>query len=297
MGARDRPGPTGEDGAATLVLDTDVSQEDPVSSIPPEDIETQGHAGLLIGSLWSPPGSPTWVAVIAHGYGEHIGRYQWVADRLTTDGAVVYAHDHVGHGRSEGERALVEDFERIVDDLHLLVERAREENPGLPLVLIGHSMGGMIAARYTQRHPEPLAAAVLSGPVLGSWEPTELAALEVIPSTPIDPKTLSRDEDVGRAYEEDELVYHGDFKRPTLHAFAATLATINNGSRLAVPTIWLHGEDDELVPIGPSREGWARIAPDGAPTRTYPGARHEILNETDREEVIADVLAFVHEHL
>lgn len=268
-----------------------------MSSIPPYDIETPGHAGLLIGSQWSPPNDPTWVAVLAHGYGEHIGRYLWVAGRLTAAGATLYAHDHIGHGRSEGERALVEDFERVVDDLHLLVERAREENPGLPVVLIGHSMGGMIAARYTQRHPEALTATVLSGPVLGSWEPTQLAELEVIPPTPIDPTTLSREEEVGQAYEEDELVYHGDFKRPTLHALAAELATIGNGGRLGVPTIWLHGEDDQLVPIEPTRAGWERIAPEGAPAKTYPGARHEIFNETNREEVLDDVLAFVREHI
>ena len=87
-----------------------------MSSIPPEDIETQGHAGLLIGSQWSPPADPTWVAVIAHGYGEHVGRYQWVAERLTADGAVVYAHDHIGHGRSEGERVLVDDTLEVVDE-------------------------------------------------------------------------------------------------------------------------------------------------------------------------------------
>ena len=268
-----------------------------MSSIPPEDIETQGQAGLLIGSLWSPPGAATWVAVIAHGYGEHIGRYQWVADRLTSDGAAVYAHDHIGHGRSEGERVLVEDFGQVVGDLHHLVERARAENPGLPLVLIGHSMGGMIAARYTQVHPETLTATVLSGPVLGSWEPTKLADLDEIPPTPIDITTLSREEDVGYAYEQDELVWHGDFKRPTLRAMAAMLETISSGGRLPVPTIWLHGEDDQLVPIGPSRGGWERIAPEGAPSRTYPGARHEIFNETNREEVLDDVLAFVHEHV
>ncbi|WP_435201350.1 alpha/beta hydrolase [Janibacter sp. GS2] len=268
-----------------------------MSSIPPEDIETQGHGGLLIGSLWSPPGNPTWVAVVAHGYGEHIGRYQWVANRLTSDGAVVYAHDHVGHGRSEGERVLVEDFEQVVDDLHLLVQRAREENPDLPLVLIGHSMGGMIAARYAQRHPESLAAVVLSGPVLGSWAPTRLADLDEIPPMPIDITTLSRVEDVGLAYEQDELVWHGDFKRPTLRALAAALESINAGGRLSVPTIWLHGEDDQLVPIDASREGWARIAPEGAPAKSYPSARHEIFNEVNREEVLDDVLAFVHEHL
>ncbi|SMC64818.1 alpha/beta hydrolase [Janibacter indicus] len=268
-----------------------------MSSIPPEDIETQGHAGLLIGSQWSPPADPTWVAVIAHGYGEHVGRYQWVAERLTADGAVVYAHDHIGHGRSEGERVLVDDFEGVVDDLHLLVQRAHEEQPDLPLVLIGHSMGGMIAARYTQRHPETLTATVLSGPVLGSWEPTALADLDEIPPTPIDITTLSREPDVGRAYEADELVWHGDFKRPTLLALRACLEAITRGGRLTVPTIWLHGADDQLVPIDRSDEGWAHIAPDGALSKRYPGARHEIFNETNREEVLDDVLAFVHEHI
>ena len=268
-----------------------------MSSIPPEDIETQGHAGLLIGSQWSPPADPTWVAVISHGYGEHVGRYQWVAERLTADGAVVYGHDHVGHGRSEGERVLIEDFEPVVDDLHLLVQRAHEEHPDLPLVLIGHSMGGMIAARYTQRYPQTLTATVLSGPVLGSWEPTALADLDEIPPTPIDITTLSREPDVGRAYEADELVWHGDFKRPTLLALRTCLETITRGGRLTVPTIWLHGADDQLVPIDRSDEGWAHIAPDGPPSKRYPGARHEIFNETNREEVLDDVLAFVHEHI
>lgn len=268
-----------------------------MSSIPPEDIETDGHAGLLIGSLWSPPGDPTWVAVIAHGYGEHIGRYQWVADRLTSDGAVVYAHDHIGHGRSEGERVLIEDFEQVVDDLHLLVQRAHEDHPDLPVVLIGHSMGGMIAARYTQRHADALTATVLSGPVLGSWAATALADLDEIPPTPIDIATLSRDPDVGRTYEEDELVWHGDFKRPTLKALRATIEAINVGGHLRVPTIWLHGEDDQLVPIDPSSEGWAHIRPADGVAKSYPDARHEIFNETNREEVLDDVLGFVHEHV
>lgn len=268
-----------------------------MSSIPPDDIETHGHAGLLIGSMWSPPGDPTWVAVLAHGYGEHIGRYQWVADRLTSDGAVVYAHDHIGHGRSEGERVLIEYFEPVVDDLQMLVQRAHVEYPDLPLVLIGHSMGGMIAARHAQLYPDSLTALVLSGPVLGRWAPTEMADLDEIPPTPIDVTTLSRDPSVGAEYEVDELVWHGDFRRPTLKALATTITTINEGGRLTVPALWLHGEEDTLVPIENTRAGWAKIAPEGAPAKSYPGARHEIFNETNCDEVMDDVIAFAHEHL
>lgn len=267
-------------------------------TIPPIDIETDGHAGLLLGSMWTPPGEPTWVAVLAHGYGEHVGRYQWVADRLTADGAIVYAHDHVGHGRSVGDRVLVEDFEPVVDDLDLLVRRAHEEHPQLPVVLVGHSMGGMIAARYVQRHPDLLTAAVLSGPVLGSWAPVEqLLGAETIPEDPIDPSTLSREESVGEAYEQDELVWHRGFKRPTVEALDAQLRAIGEGGRLAVPTLWLHGEEDQLVPIEASRAGWEAVRGEDAQQRTYPGARHEIFNETNREEVLDDVLTFVHEHI
>lgn len=263
-----------------------------------EEIEGAGHAGTLRGYRWSGEADPSWVAVLVHGYGEHVGRYEHVAARLVDDGAVVYAQDHVGHGRSDGERVLVEDFEPVVDDVRLLVRRASEEHPGLPIVLIGHSMGGMIAARYTQRFPEDLTAMVLSGPVLGRWAAVEqLLPLEEIPATPIDPDTLSRDPEVGKAYDADELVWHGDFKRPTLAALAAEIDTINDAGALAVPTLWLHGEEDQLVPIDDSRDGWARIRGEGSEERTYPGARHEIFNETNQDEVLDDVLAFVRRHL
>src|SRR5690625_7359025 len=89
-----------------------------------------------------------WIAVLCHGYGEHIGRYDWVARTLNEAGAAVYGADHAGHGRSAGPRVLIADFEPVVEDLHRVVEYARTRHPGLPTLLIGHSMGGMIAARY-----------------------------------------------------------------------------------------------------------------------------------------------------
>lgn len=258
-----------------------------------EDIEHTGHAGVLRGSRWT--GEDThWLAVLVHGYGEHVGRYEAVARRLVHHGAEVWAHDHLGHGRSDGERVLIEDFEPVVDDLRVLVSRAQAEHPDLPVVLIGHSMGGMIAARYIQRFPDDLTCAVLSGPVLGRWAPVEqLLPLEEIPPTPIDPETLSRDASVGAAYTEDDLVWHGDFKRPTLAALDAMLTTINEGGRLTVPTIWLHGESDRLVPIDDTRDGWGQIRPKAGEEKAYPGARHEIFNETNSGEVLDDVVAFV----
>jgi alpha-beta hydrolase superfamily lysophospholipase len=236
-----------------------------------------------------------YVALLCHGYGEHIGRYDYVADTLVRHGAAVYGVDHVGHGKSDGNRVLISDYERVVDDFRLLDERARADRPELPVVLIGHSMGGMIAARYGQRFGDSLTALVLSGPVLGRWDVVPaLLAYDEIPETPIDVATLSRDPVIGETYAADPLVWHGPFKRPTLEALQRCIDTINEGQRLGqLPTLWAHGEVDELVPIDGTREGIERIKGERFTEKVYPDARHEIFNETNKDEVLADVTAFV----
>jgi alpha-beta hydrolase superfamily lysophospholipase len=260
------------------------------------DFELPGSAGKLHGRRWGTDRDPSYVALLCHGYGEHLGRYEWVARRLTADGAVVYAIDHVGHGLSDGERVLITDYEAVVDDFHLLCRHARGENAGLPVVLIGHSMGGMIAARYAQRFGSDLACVVLSGPVLGSWAPVAaFLGVSDIPDTPIDPSTLSRDSAVGAAYVADPLVWHGPFKRETITALQAAMDTISGAGTVATPMLWLHGEDDQLVPYRDTAPGWALIAGPDDRRKTYPGARHEIFNETNRDEVLDDVVAFVHQ--
>lgn len=261
------------------------------------DFTLNGHAGALHARRWSPASDPSYVALLCHGYGEHIGRYEHVAARLTADGAVVYGQDHLGHGRSQGEPALITDYEKVVEDFRLLQEHAADEHPGLPVVLIGHSMGGMIAARYAQRYDD-LAAVVLSGPVLGQWAALDaLLPLEEMPDTPIDPATLSRDPEVGEAYVADPLVWHGPFKKPTVRALADCLDTIAAGGRIDTPLLWLHGEEDRLVPYSGTESGWPAIAGEHAEHKVYPGARHEIFNETNQGEVLDDVVRFVHRHL
>ena len=109
-----------------------------------------GTRGTIATVDW-PHEDPRRVVVLAHGYGEHIGRYEHVAQDLAAHGAAVYGLDHLGHGESDGERALVEDFADVLADLDRLVDRAAAEHPGVPLVLLGHSMGGLIATRFSPR--------------------------------------------------------------------------------------------------------------------------------------------------
>lgn len=253
-----------------------------------------GTRGRIAVREW-PAASPRYVALLVHGYGEHSGRYDQVAGVLTGHGAAVYAPDHTGHGRSEGERVVVEDFEDVVTDVHAVAGLARAAHPGLPVVMVGHSMGGLIASRYAQRHPGELTALVLSGPVIGDWElPRRLLALEEIPDTPISPASLSRDPAVGAAYAADPLVWHGPMKRPTLEAFVRTLETVAKGGDVGrLPLLWVHGDDDRLVPLPGSRVGVEPLSGGNLTERIYPGARHELFNETNRAEVFADVTRFL----
>ena len=256
--------------------------------------EIDGGLGRLALHRWG-GGDPAFVAVIVHGLGEHARRYDHVAAALVEKGAAVYAGDHHGHGASDGEKGLVEDMEPLVDDTARVVELARSEHPGLPVVMVGHSLGGLIATRFVQRPDHGLTALVLSAPAVGA-NPALLGLVELpeFPEIPIDPSVLSRDPAVGEAYAADPLVYHGPFLKPTLLALIAAVAgrrataTISVTCRrcgCTVPTT-------SSCPTRPRGRGRARRG-QALEHKAYAGARHEIFNETNQDEVIADAVAFV----
>src|SRR4029450_4438186 len=169
----------------------------------PRQTELAGSRGRIVLHEW-PSEHPRYIALIAHGYGEHAARYGHVADHLVRHGGAVYAPDHLGHGRSEGERALIERADAMVEDLEAAARKAGDNPPELPVVLIGHSMGGIVAARFAQRHASQIAGLVLSGPAIGgsaaiAW----LRALDPLADVLVDPSALPRGPEVGRAYAED----------------------------------------------------------------------------------------------
>ncbi|UZJ24858.1 lysophospholipase [Rhodococcus antarcticus] len=256
--------------------------------------ELTGTHGRIATRTW-PNLEADHLVLLAHGYGEHVGRYEHVAQVLVEHGAEVWALDHTGHGLSDGDRAVIPSFEDVVTDLHQLADEAVDARPDLPIALVGHSMGGLIAARYAQRYPAELDALVLSAPVLGRWAAVEhLLSLEEVPDDPLDVTTLSRDPAVGQAYSADELVWHGKFQRPMLEALQVALETVNAGPVLGdLPTLWLHGGADQLVPIEDTRTGIAHIRGTLLEELTYPGARHEVFNETNKDEVLDDVTDFL----
>ena len=254
-----------------------------------------GTEGRVFFRRWDPPGEPRLIVQLVHGYAEHGGRYEHVAAALNNVGAVVYADDHLGHGRSDGERALITDFDHVVDDLHNLADIARTEYPGLPLVLVGHSMGGLLAGRFAQRWPTEIAAVAFCGAVIGDWQwVREVLALPYLPDVPFDPRALSRDPAAGEAYAADGVVYHGQYKRPLLEAEVAALDRFQqNLERLTMPVLFLHGTEDPIVPYQRSLQSVHEMPTRDLTVHLYEGARHEVLNETNRDEVIVDLTSWI----
>ncbi len=258
-----------------------------------DELNVEGDGGGLFVRVWENEGA-SFIALLVHGYGEHIGRYDHVGAALVDAGAVVYGPDHVGHGQSEGERVLIEDIDAIAADVELVAELAREQHPGVPLAVIGHSMGGLIAARYAQLYPGGLEALVLSAPAIGSNPAFETVAnMDPMPEIALDPDDLSRDPEVGAAYAADPLVWHGPFKRTTLEALLAAGGAVAAGPAVSgTPVLWMHGAEDPIVPIDGTREAVEHLAPERR-ERIWEGARHEIFNETNSDEVLAEMTDFL----
>ncbi len=255
---------------------------------------------------WLPGGEPSGVLLISHGIGEHSGRYGNVVDELLGDGWAVYGLDHRGHGRSGGTRVHARRYADLITDLETFRSAVAARHPGLPVYLLGHSMGGQIALAYAVEHERELAGLVLSAPALASdvvpsaLVPALQVLARVLPTirpVGIDQTKISRDPKVVRDYQDDPLVHHGN---PTLALGAAVYAQMDvlpgRAGALRLPVLVQHGTDDALTdPAGTRRIETACGSPDMT-VRWYDGLWHEIYNEPDRARPLADLRAWLHEH-
>lgn len=253
-----------------------------------------GSEGEIFYRMWPPEGEARRIVVLVHGYAEHSGRYAHVAEALSAVGSAVYAEDHLGHGQSEGERALITDFEHVVDDLTTLTEIARQDFAGLPVVMFGHSMGGLLASRYAMRHPGELAGLILAGAVIGDWHwARNVLEQPEMPDPPADWDGMSRDPEMVARYASDPLVYRDRYKRALLEAEVIALDRFNEETdRITIPVLFLHGCADPFVAYQTSLEAARRFPTDDLTVRLYEGARHELVNETNSDEVIAEIVGF-----
>jgi alpha-beta hydrolase superfamily lysophospholipase len=251
------------------------------------------------------PASPEHVLLLVHGYAEHSGRYEHLGAWFASRGCAVHAYDHQGHGRSEGRRGHVGRFGDLLDDLEAMLAAVRAEHPALRPQLIGHSMGGLVvAALLCERAPE-VAGAVTSGAALAISDefsrPRRLVARALRRVAPrlrlasgLDAQGLSVDSEVVRAYLDDPLVFRHMTTSLAVELLDAVERTARAASRVHVPLLVLHGEDDPICPVQGSRRFFEELVVEPRRLITYPGLRHEIFNEPAQARIFEDVLAWVH---
>jgi len=250
---------------------------------------------------WVPP-TPRGIVVIVHGLAEHGGRYQEAADSLATRGFAVYAGDLRGHGRSQdipgAGRVHVGRFTDYFHDVEAFINLAREHHGGLPLFLLGHSMGGLITISYVLHRPEALSGAIISSPALGTHpEFKPPAALRMLVSvldrlaprlrfpSDLDTQAISRDPRVVQAYLEDPLVSKKVSARWYAELMRAIARAHANAHTLRIPMLLMQSGSDRLVdPAAPAR--WAKAAPAGkVELVNWDGLYHEMFNEPEKTQV------------
>lgn len=253
-------------------------------------------AGSQLVRSWQSTGDEIARLVLVHGLAEHSGRYEHVGSSFAEAGIGVVAPDLVGFGATGGHRGHIDDWAIYLDQVGSHVETARTGNA--PVVLLGHSLGGLIALEYVLSERAAPDLLVLSAPSLAggaAWQKMLAPALAaVLPklSVPnaIKGEQLSRDPAVGEAYFADPLVLKGSTAKLGSEIFAAMARVNATLDRLDVPTFVIHGGADSVVPAT------STVELGGASTverRLYPSLRHESFNEPEGPEVLADVVDWI----
>ena len=262
----------------------------------------------IVYDVWTPDATPRAVVILSHGLGEHARRYDHVAQRFGRDGLLTYALDHRGHGRSGGKRVLVKDISEFAGDFDTLVGIATHEHPGVPRIVLGHSMGGGIVFAYGVEHPDNYDLMVLSGPAVAAqtavspllaWLAKTVGAIAPgLPLQQLDAGAVSRDPAVVDAYNTDPLVYHGKVPGGIARVLLLVGETMpQRAASLAAPLLVVHGSDDRLIPVEGSRQLVAAVGSSDVELKVYPGLYHEVFNEPEQDQVLDDVVSWINARL
>jgi alpha-beta hydrolase superfamily lysophospholipase len=250
---------------------------------------------LAVQDWYLPEDTPQRGAVlVVHGLGEHAGRYDTLAGALNSWGFTVRSYDQYGHGESDGLRGGLPHANRLLDDLGDLVESTRVRNPGVPLVILGHSMGGLVAASFVARTLRAVDGLVLSSPALAlRLSPVQRLLLSVVPrlapnlamANGLDPQYLSHDKHVVQAYMNDPRVHDRISGRLARFMAEEEALVRSRAPSWNVPTLLMYSGDDHMVdPAG--SESFAATAPrEVVEAHCFDGLYHEIFNEAEAQPV------------
>ena len=276
---------------------------------------TDQNGASIACQSWLPDVPARAALVVVHGLGEHSGRYGNLVDHLVPQGYALYGFDLPGHGRSSGKRLYVQRFSHYLDALDAYIERVRQDQPQLPLFVLGHSVGGLIAAAYlggAERHEERqarLSGAILSSPAVSVPDnvgPLVLLASKVLSAVAprigvkelVVPDWLCHDPQVVRAYVDDPLVSSEKVTaRLGAELLAAQEQVMLDARRIVLPILVIQGSLDRVASPSGTHTLYETIRSTDKSIHIYDGLYHECMNEPERAQVLADLQNWLDAHL
>jgi len=283
-----------------------AAAKDAVGSTTSEELLTgTGGVGIFV-RTWRPRGEVRGVVAICHGVLSHSGYYTWVAEQFVAAGLAVYALDLRGRGRSDGERFYIEKFEDYLNDVDTLVTLARSREPGLPVFLLGHSAGGVISSVYTLEHQAELAGLICESFAFQVYAP-EFALAVVKGLSRVAPHVhvlklpiegFSRNPKVVEAMNNDPLIAHEVQPTKTVAELVRADERLKREFPLiTLPVLILHGTSDKVTRPSGSQLFYDTAGSTDKTLKLYEGHVHDLLNDIDKEVVMADIKGWIEKRL
>jgi len=263
----------------------------------------EGVGGLKIATRsWEAEGAPRAIAILVHGFNAHSGYMVWPAEQLAADGLAVYALDLRGRGKSEGERFYVEQLSDYLGDVDKLVEIARAEHPGLPVYVLGHSAGGVISSNYVFEHQDKIAGLICESFAFDVGLPhlVQLALEGVGKLAPhvhvfsLNNADFSRDPAAVEKMNNDPLIAKESQPAETARVLLLAADTLKERMpELKTPVFIIHGTSDKATRYQGSEYFYENAGSADKTLKLYEGHYHDLLNDIGREEVMADIKAWI----
>ena len=260
----------------------------------------------LSGYLWEPKEAPKALINLVHGFGEYSERYDHWAIRFMEKGYAVHAIDYRGHGKSDGRRGHIKEFEDYLKDMDVLIKKSEKLYPNIPKFIYGHSLGGNIVTNYVLKRQPNFLGAIFSSPWYKlSFDPSSLMLLmarimnKVYPkftqNSKLEVKALSHDKEVVDKYIKDPLVHEKISARMYFEIYKAGNWVLENTDKLNVPALIQHGNDDNLTSYKASKEFFEKAKEQGKNInyKEWDGMYHELHNELEKDAVFEFVFNWI----
>ncbi len=257
---------------------------------------------------WLPDGDVKAVLFLVHGLGEHSGRYSNLLNHFLPLGYAVYGLDHLGHGKSDGDREIVKSFSDYTDTLKLYFELVKGWQPDKPIFIYGHSMGGLITCDYLLNHQGNFKGAIISAPAIKVSDTVSSVAITmgkilsvIAPKTGVlglDISGISRNPEVVSAYENDPLVFQGKTPARLAAELLKTMIRVTEEvKKITLPFIVVQGSGDAIVDPGGAQLLYDNAGSEDKTLKIYEGAYHEVHNEPEKATMFNDVETWLEGHI